>query len=100
MCQQSVGLLQRVFDEAGIPTISLTQVREITQQVKPSRALYVEHPFGHTLGDVGDRALQRRILLDCLKAAVELSEPGSIQALPYRWTKDDLRERQLRKQAH
>lgn len=95
-----MGLLQRVFDEAGIPTISLTQVREITEQVKPSRALYVEHPFGHTLGDVGERALQRRILLDCLEAAVDLTEPGTIQDLPYRWTKDDLRERQLQKKAH
>lgn len=100
MCQQSVGLIQRVFDEAGIPTISLTLVREITEQVKPSRALYIEHPFGHPLGDVGDRALQRRILLDCLDAAAELTGPGVIRVLPYRWSKDDLRERQLQKKAH
>lgn len=94
-----MGLIQRVLDEAGIPTISLTLLREITEQVKPSRALYLEHPFGHTLGDVGDTALQRRILLDCLEAAVHLAEPGTI-ALPYRWTKNDLRERQLQKKAH
>ncbi len=73
---------------------------EITELVKPSRALYVEHPFGHTLGDVGDRALQRRILLDCLQAAAAVIEPGTVRALPYRWTKDDLRERQLQKKAH
>lgn len=95
-----MGLIQRVFDEAGIPTISLTVVREITEQVKPSRALYLEHPFGHTLGDVGEKALQRRILLECLEAAVRPAEPGTIHDLPYRWTKDDLRERQLRKEAH
>lgn len=100
MCQQSVGLLQRVLDEAGIPTISLTLVREITELIRPSRALYLEHPFGHTLGDVGDRALQRSILLDCLEAAVQLTEPGVIRRLPYRWTRDDLRERQLQKKAH
>jgi D-proline reductase (dithiol) PrdB len=94
-----VGLIQRVLDGAGIPTISLTLVREITEQVKPSRALYVEHPFGHTLGDVGDK-LQRWILLDCLEAAVNLTEPGTIRHLPYRWTKNDLRERQLQKKAH
>lgn len=100
MCQQSVGLIQRVLDEAGIPTISLTLVREITEQVKPSRALYLEHPFGHTLGDVGEKALQRRILLECLEAASHPAEPGTIHDLPYRWTKDDLRERQLQKKAH
>lgn len=75
-------------------------MREITELVKPSRALYVEHPFGHTLGDVGDRTLQRRILLDCLQAAADITEPGTIRTLPYRWVKDDLRERQLQKQAH
>lgn len=95
-----MGLIQRVLDEAGISTVSLTLVPEITRQVKPSRAVFVEHPFGLTLGDVGDRALQRRILLDCLAAATEPDPPGTIRDLPYRWTKDDLRERQLEKKAH
>lgn len=100
MCSQSVGLIQRVFDEAGLSTISLTLVREITEMVKPSRALYVQHPFGHTFGDLQDRETQRRILIDCLKAAEEVTEAGAIIELPYRWTKDDLREKQLLKQAH
>ncbi|MBI3949702.1 MAG: hypothetical protein HY314_04515 [Acidobacteria bacterium] len=95
-----MGLIQRVLDEAGLATISLTLVREITEMVKPSRALYVEHPFGHTFGDLDDRQLQRRILLDCLKAAEEVTEPGAILELPYKWTKDDLREKQLLKLAH
>jgi len=68
--------------------------------VKPSRALFIEHPFGHTFGDLDDRELQRRILLDCLKAAQEITEPGTILALPYKWTKNDLRQKQLLKQAH
>lgn len=100
MCQQSVGLIQRVLDEAGLCTISLTLVKEITAQIKPSRALFVEHPFGHTFGDVGDQALQRQILMDMLRSAVEVAQPGTIHTLPYQWAKDDLRERQLRKQAH
>ena len=83
-----------------MPTMSLTLVREITEQVKPSRALFIAHPFGHTLGDVGEKALQRQILLDCLSAVVELTEPGIIHDLPYQWSKDDLRERQLQKKAH
>ncbi len=95
-----MGLIQRVLDEAGLTTISLTLVREITEMVKPSRTLYIQHPFGHTFGDLFDRELQRRILLDCFKAAEEVTEPGAILTLPYRWTKDDLREKQLLKQAH
>jgi D-proline reductase (dithiol) PrdB len=100
VCQQSVGLIQRVLDEAGLSTISLTLVREITDQVKPSRALFVEYPFGHTFGDVRDQVLQRQILMDMLRSAVEVAQPGTIHTLPYRWAKDDLRERQLQKKAH
>lgn len=89
-----------MFDEQGLSTISLTLVREITEMVKPSRALYVQHPFGYTFGDLHDEKRQRSILLDCLRAAMQIATPGSIEDLPYRWTKDDLRERQLRKEAH
>lgn len=89
-----------MFDEAGLSTISLTLVKEITALVKPSRALFVEHPFGFTFGNLGERALQRRILLDCLQAAAEAHPPGAIIDLPYRWTHDDLRQLQLQKKAH
>lgn len=89
-----------MLDESGLPTISLTLVREITEMVKPSRTLYVQHPFGYTFGDLHQASLQRQIVLDCLRAATEISEAGTIVDLPYRWTKDDLRERQLLKQAH
>ncbi len=89
-----------MFDEAGLPTISLTLVKEITRLVKPSRALFVEHPFGFTFGNIGDRILQRQILVDCLKAAEQITTPGTIVDLPYRWTQDNLRHLQLQKKAH
>lgn len=89
-----------MLDASGLPTISLTLVRKITELVKPSRALYVKHPFGYTFGDLNDHARQRAILLDCLRAAEEITQPGAIVELKYEWTKDDLRERQLRKEAH
>jgi D-proline reductase (dithiol) PrdB len=84
----------------GISTVSLTLVKEMTLLVKPSKALYLQHPFGLTLGDVGDAETHAAILRDCLSYAAEIQPPGTIIDLPYVWTKDDLRERQLRKQAH
>ena len=54
-----MGLLQRVFDEHGLATVSLTQVREISELAKLSLACLVEHPFGLTLGAVGDEATHR-----------------------------------------
>lgn len=94
-----MGLIQRVLDEAGVPTISLTLVRSITEKVKPSRALYIRHPFGYPFGDLEDRELQRKILLDCLKAAEDVTEAGTILELPYQWTKNNLREKQFLKQS-
>ena len=35
MCQQSVGLLQRVCDNRGLATVSLTLVRELTELGNP-----------------------------------------------------------------
>ena len=35
---------------SSVATVSLTQVREISELVKPSLACLVEHPFGLTLG--------------------------------------------------
>ncbi|MBI5344812.1 MAG: hypothetical protein HZB83_05675 [Deltaproteobacteria bacterium] len=94
-----MGLIQRVLDIAGVSTISITLAKEITAVVKPSRALFLRHPFGLTLGDIGDKTTQEAVLKDCLRYAGEDLPSGVIVDLPYVWTKDDLRERQLRKEA-
>ena len=94
-----MGLLQRVFDEAGLCTLSLTQVAEIAAIVKPSRALFVAHPFGLTFGAVGDAPTQRAVVEAMLDAAVAMDAPG-IRASGFAWAHDDLRARQLRKQRH
>lgn len=95
-----MGLLQRVLDSRGLATVSLTQVREITELVQPSLACFVEHPFGLTLGAPGDEARHRAVLLACLREASLPHPPGTIVELGFRWDHDDLRERQLRKEAH
>ncbi len=69
---------------------------EITAIVKPSRALYVAHPFGLTFGAVGDRDTQRRVLNTMLDAAVTMTHRG-IRDGGFGWERDDLRHRQLRK---
>jgi hypothetical protein len=99
VCQQSVGLLQRVFDEHGLATVSITQAPEITQLVKPSLACLVAHPFGLTLGAVGDKAGQRKVIQRCLQEATRDHPSGTIVDLHFNWP-NDLRERQLRKEAH
>lgn len=92
-----MGLIQRVLDEAGFCTLSITQNLEITAVVMPSRALYVGHPFGLTFGDVSDAATQRAVLEAMLDAAATMTHRG-VRDSGFEWDRDDLRYRQLRKQ--
>ena len=92
-----MGLIQRAFDEVGLCTLSITQNLEITAIIMPSRALYVGHPFGLTLGAPGDRETQRAVLAEMLDAVVTMDRRG-IRDSGLEWEQDDLRHRQLRKQ--
>jgi len=84
-----------VLDAHGLATVSITQVREVTERVRPSLACLVETPFGLTLGAVGDEAAHARIVAHALAEAARSHEPGTIIDLDERWTVDDERERQL-----
>jgi D-proline reductase (dithiol) PrdB len=65
-----------VIEAAGIPTVSITLLRVITEQVRPPRALSVERPLGYPLGRAHDRRLQRRIILSALEMlSVDASAP-------------------------
>ena len=62
-----MGLIQGVIEKAGIPTTSITLLREITDKVGPPRALFVDRPLGYPLGEANNASLQKRIMLDALK---------------------------------
>jgi len=62
MCNQSVGLIQRVIEYAGISTVSISLLREITEKIRPPRALFVSYPLGYPLGEPNNAALQTRIM--------------------------------------
>lgn len=62
MCHQSVGLVQSVIEKSGIPTVSITLLPEVTERVRPPRALTIDRPLGYPLGEPDDAALQRKII--------------------------------------
>ena len=62
MCNQSVGLIQRAIEYAGITTVSISLLREITQKIRPPRALYVAFPLGYPLGEPDNPELQTRVM--------------------------------------
>ena len=69
---------------------------EITAIIKPSRALFVAHPFGLTFGAVGDAATQRAVVAAMLDAAASMDAAG-IRDSGFAWTRDDLRRDPPRK---
>ena len=62
MCNQSVGLIQRAIEYAGITTVSISLLQEITEKIRPPRALFVPAPLGYPLGEANNTALQTRII--------------------------------------
>jgi hypothetical protein len=79
MCHQSVGLIQSVIERAGIPTVSVSLLREVTERVAPPRALYVDYPLGYPLGAPDDDILQTRIILAACQTLADRIPPSIIR---------------------
>jgi len=95
-----VGLIARVVEETGVPTISGSSARDITELVKPPRSVFVNFPLGHTTGKPFDRDLQARIIKDAFEALKSIRDPGAIVDLPYEWREgDDTWEREMNREA-
>jgi D-proline reductase (dithiol) PrdB len=76
MCHQSVGLVQSVIEKSGIPSVSITLLRGVTEKAEPPRALSVDRPLGYPLGEPGNLALQKKIILAALQLTRRpVSEP-------------------------
>jgi hypothetical protein len=69
VCHQSVGLIARVVEAAGIP--------------------FLNYPLGHQTGKPDDREGQRAIVRDGLSAFETITRPGTIVELPYVWDPND-----------
>jgi hypothetical protein len=78
MCHQTVGLVAGELEKKGIATTSVTMLREITEKVRPPRALVVPFPLGYPLGRPNDAALQTKILRAALALLIH---PGPAPVL-------------------
>lgn len=84
-----MGLIQRMAEEAGVWTISMGNDADRMAYIKPPRALRVKFARGSMFGEPGNVKRQRRIILDGLGALQTMTEPGTIQELPYKWKQPD-----------
>jgi hypothetical protein len=77
MCVQTVGLIQAAIERAGITTVSISLLREVTDILKPPRALFVPYRLGFPLGEADNPNLQHRVIA----AALALLERNDVPVI-------------------
>jgi D-proline reductase (dithiol) PrdB len=77
LCHQTVGILARVIEEAGIPTMVISVAPNLTDRVKPPRTAYYTGDLGSVAGKPNWREYQLRILDEALRWTETFDQPGS-----------------------
>lgn len=88
ICHQSIALLARYLEEAGIPTVIIGAAKDIIEYCGVPRFVFNDFPLGNAAGRPGDRHSQSAIFelaLDLLKCA---SGPRSTIQSSLRWSSD------------
>ena len=80
-----MGLVARVIEAAGIPTVTLNMIWVYQRLIGMPRVAAIEHPFGRPYGDVGDADTQRAVLRAALELFERVDIPGSVVHLPFVW---------------
>lgn len=74
-----------MLEEAGISTVCINMRREVAENVKSPRTLFVKFPFGAPLGPAGDAETQRGVIMEALDVLVSATKPGTIVDSPRAW---------------
>jgi len=80
-----VGLVSRVIEASGIPTVTLDMIWVYQHLVGMARVAAIEHPFGRPYGDVGDTETQTGVLRAALDVFTQAKAPGHVEHLPFVW---------------
>jgi hypothetical protein len=77
MCVQAIGLIAAEIERHGIPTTSITLLKEVTAIIKPPRALFVPFKLGFPLGEPNNPELQNSVI----NAALALLQENNVPVL-------------------
>ena len=78
-------MLARTLEAAGLATILVTNMPFWAERVGVPRALAVEFPFGHTLGQPHNQAQQMRVIGQALEVLESAQVAGTILHSPESW---------------
>jgi D-proline reductase (dithiol) PrdB len=76
LCHQSVGLVARALESAGIPTMMLAVVRDVVEFVRPPRVALYAGEVGTVSGMPNWPEHQRRILDEALRLIEPMDQAG------------------------
>ncbi len=66
----------------------LSPTWEFHRAVGIPRTAAIEYPYGRSVGQVGDREGQRKVLLEALSVLDKAQKPGEVFHLPFTWPED------------
>lgn len=89
MCHQTVSLIARLVEAAGIPTLSMSCARDITEAANPPRATFLDWPLGRTSGRPGRPDVNVAVVRAALAEFERIETPGTIVDLDVPWADDD-----------
>lgn len=77
LCHQTLGIVARVIEESGIPTMMISVDAKLTDKVRPPRTAYYNGEFGAVAGKPNWREYQLRVLDEALRWTETFDQPGS-----------------------
>jgi hypothetical protein len=80
-----VGLIARALEEQEITTVCVVMNRDITENVKPPRALFVRFPYGAPLGPANDAVTQMGVIREALALLTGATQPATIVVSDIEW---------------
>ncbi len=89
MCHQTVSLVARHLEEAGIPTVIVGSARDIVEQAAVSRFLFSDFPLGNPCGPPDEPDTQRAIVAMGLDLLALAFAPQTTVQTPFAWANDD-----------
>ena len=92
-----MGLVQRVLEAKGLPTVALSMIPELTRAVGVPRLAGIGYPMGRPLGRPHDAEGQRAVLRAVLELLAAAQGPDAYVELPFVWPESPAQARNASK---
>jgi len=96
VCHQSLSLVARHVEAAGIPTVVVGSARDIVEEIGVPRFLFVDLPLGYPIGRPGDAAQQASICAQALDLLEAAGAPRTTVHADAEWGDDAWRDEYMR----